>query len=230
MRSIIRVTTNLPEDRLDDFLRSRGWSPNFKKQELFDIKRKEILEAVHPDDIDVVRETLLPYTLLHDPTKTWGVVNKPNDTMVTFRLKNPIPDRLKRATEKLVKDLQSFDEEENSITFEFDKIEVLEPQGFIHAFAGSVLPRNRLTLAIQRRRTEWAVGTAAFITAVVLLVLTIPTIRGAMFSSNNEWSSWTVGFLERLSTSAIVTGTVSWLNVILYWFELRRQATIIWEA
>lgn len=231
MRSIIRVTTNLPDDRLDDFLGSHRWTPRIdSKSTLFETRRKEILDTVHPDDIDIVRATLLSYTLLDDPTKTWGIVNKPNDTSITFRLKNPIPDRLKKATEKLVRDLQSVTEKEKEITFGFEKIEVLEPQGFMHAFTGSILPKNRLALAIERRRTEWAVGGVAFITAVALLILTVPTVRDVIFPPNGEWTSWTIGFLERLSTSAIVTATVSWLNVVLYWFELRRQATIIWEA
>ncbi|MEW6222929.1 MAG: hypothetical protein AB1476_06505 [Candidatus Hadarchaeota archaeon] len=231
MRSIIRVTTNLPDDRLDDFLGSHGWTPRIdSKSVLFETRRKEILDTVHPDDIDIVQATLLSYTLLDDPTKTWGIVNKPNDTSITFRLKNPIPDRLKKATEKLVRDLQSVTEKEKEITFVFEKIEVLEPQGFMHAFTGSILPKNRLALAIERRRTEWAVGAAAFITAIALLILTVPIVKEAIFPPNGEWTSWTIGFLERLSTSAIVTATVSWLNVILYWFELSRQATVIWEA
>ncbi len=230
MRAIIRITTNLPDDRLDDLLRSYGWLSRLSDQEFIERKRKEILDSIHPDDLPIVKDTLLPYTLLHDPTKTWGIVNRPVDNLITFRLKNPIPDRLKAATEKLVRDLQDFNKHEKKIFFEFEEIEVLEPQGFMHAFAGEVMPRNRLSLAINRRRTEWLVGIVAFVVAAILLTMTFPSMRGHLFAANATWASWEVGFLERLSTSAIVTATVSWLNVILYWFELRRQDVVIWKA
>ena len=230
MRAIIRVTTNLPDDRLDDLLQGYGWLSRVSNQDFIDQKRGEILDSVHRDDRPIVENTLLSYTLLHDPTKTWGIVNRPVDNLITFRLKNPIPDRLKAATEKLVRDLQDFSKREKRIYFDFEKIEVLEPQGFIHAFAGEVMPRNRLSLAINRRRTEWLVGAVAFVVSIILLTVTFPSIREFLFADNTVWSSWAIGFLERLSTSAIVTATVSWLNVILYWFELRRRDVIVWEA
>jgi len=230
MRAIIRVTTNLPDDRLDDLLRSYGWLSRLSDQAFIERKKNEILESVHPDDLPIVRDTLFSYTLLHDPTKTWGIVNRPVDNLITFRLKNPIPDRLKAATEKLVRDLQDFAKREKKIVFDFEKIEVLEPQGFMHAFAGEVMPRNRLSLAIKRRRTEWLVGEAAFIVSVILLTMTFPGIRESLFVASTVWTEWVMGFLERLSTSAIVTATVSWLNVVLYWFELRRQDVVVWEA
>lgn len=230
MRAIIRITTNLPDDRLDDLLRSYGWLSRVSDEDFIEQKRKEILDSVHPEDLPIVRDTLLPYTLLHDPTKTWGLVNRPVDNLITFRLKNPIPDRLKAATEKLVRDLQDFSNQEKKVFFEFEKIEVLEPQGFMHAFAGEVMPRNRLSLAINRRRTEWLVGVVAFIVSAILLTLTFPGIRSIIFPDSTRWTLWIIGFLERLSTSAIVTATVSWLNVLLYWFDLKRQNVVVWEA
>lgn len=233
MRAIIRIKTNVEDERIDDILKKYGWLPRIKNQEVLDNRRDEILAMIHKDDLEVVNETILPYTLLDDPTKTWGIVNRPADNLITFRLKNQYPDRLKTATEKLIRDLQKVSATETGIFFEFDsKIEVLEPGGFMHALSGSVLPTNRLILAIQRRRSEWLVGIAAFITAMAFLFFTIPPFREAFFGPPPiiGWGDWTLGFLERLSTSAIVTGTVSWLTVFLYWFELRRQSVIVWEA
>lgn len=100
----------------------------------------------------------------------------------------------------------------------------------MHAFSGSVLPMNRFTLALQRRKTEWRVGIAAFLVALVLLLVAIPPLRAGIENILLDDWEWILGFIDRLSTSAIVTGTVSWLNVFLYWFELRRQTVIIWEA
>jgi len=233
MRAIIRIQTNIAEERIDDILNQYGWLLRLSEEDAKDILSKhtsEILNTVHEDDLPIVKATLLPYVLYDTSTKTWGIVNKPAENQITFRLKNPIPDRLKQATEKLVRDLQRSTETDSSIKLEFrDEIEVLEPGGFMHAFSGEVLPKARFKLAISRRRTESFVGLIAFLASVILLLLTIPPIKTGVFA-DGVWGPWIVGFLERLSTSAIVTATVSWLNVILYWFELRRQPTILWEA
>ena len=233
MRAIIRIHTTIAEERIDDILKKHGWLPRLDEADaegILDKHRSEILNTVHEDDLPIVKATLLPYVLYDASTKTWGIINEPADNQITFRLKNPIPDRLKLATEKLVKDLQESAETDSSIKLEFrDKIEVLEPGGFMHAFSGDVLPKARFRLAVKLRRTESFVGLIAFLASIFLLLLTIPPIRTGIFA-NGGWGLWTVGFLERLSTSAIVTATVSWLNVILYWFELRRQPTILWEA
>jgi len=230
MRAIIRINTNIPDERIDDVLKSYGWFPKLTNQDVCNRNRDEILQTVHKDDIEVVRGSLLDYVVLHDPTKTWGIINKPTDNAITFRLKNPVPDRLKTATEKLVKNLQSVSEKDKSLFFEFEKIQVLEPGGDIHAFSGTVLPKGRLGLAIQRKKTEWVVGIAALLATLFLLFITIPPMRGIIFPLSSSWSTWGVNFLDRLSTSAIVTATVSLLNVFLYWFDLSRQSVVVWEA
>jgi len=230
MRAIIRVKTNIQDERLHEILKARGWLPRITKAEVLERRKKEILDTIHPDDLEVVIETLLPYIVLDDPTKTWGIVNRPADDLVTFRLKNPIPDRLKTATEKLIRDLQLANEKDVNFAIE-SKIEVLEPGGDMHAFSGTVLPKNRFALAVQRRQNEWWVGVVAFIASLILLIATVPPIQGFLGITNaTEWGAWNLGFLERLSTSTIVTATVSWLNIILYWFDLRRQTAIVWEA
>lgn len=157
-------------------------------------------------------------------------MNRPSDNLITFRMKNPMPDRLKATVEKLVTDLQDVEANDKVLKFEFQKIEILEPGGHLHAFSGTVLPSNRFSLAIKRRSTEWNVGLAAMVAALILLILSIPPIRNGMFNSIGEWGVWITGFMDRLSTSALVTWTVSWLNVFLYWFDLRRKAVVIWEA
>ncbi len=232
MRAIIRVRTNIEEERIDDVLKKHGWIPRIQNQDLLERRRNEILSMVHAEDLEVVSETLLPYTMLDDPTKTWGIVNRPVDNLISFRLKNPLPDHLKTATEKLIRDLQKTAQIDPSLYFDFDsKIEVLEPGGLMHAFSGSVLPINRFSIALQHRITEWKVGISAFVAAFILLMVAIPPLRANIESALIDgWGTWILGFIDRLSTSAIVTGTVSWLNVFMYWFELRRQSVIVWEA
>lgn len=114
MRAIIRIKTNVEDERIDDILKKYGWLPRIKNQEVLDNRRDEILAMIHKDDLEVVNETILPYTLLDDPTKTWGIVNRPADNLITFRLKNQYPDRLKTATEKLIRDLQKVSATDNT--------------------------------------------------------------------------------------------------------------------
>lgn len=64
MRAIIRVNTNIPDERLDDVLKNKGWLPRITNPELIAKRRQEILDTVHEDDIDVVRETMLDFVLL----------------------------------------------------------------------------------------------------------------------------------------------------------------------
>jgi len=230
MRAIIRITTNIPDERIDDVLKSYGWFPKLSSQDVCNRNRDDILQTVHKDDIEVVKGSLLDYVLLHDPTKTWGIVNRPTDNALTFRLKNPVPDRLKTATEKLVKNLQSISEKDKSLSFEFEKIQVLEPGGDIHAFSGTVLPKGRFWLAVQRKKTEWLVGITALLSTLILLFLTMPPMREVIFLATSTWATWGANFFDRLTTSAIVTATVSLLNVFLYWFDLSRQSVVVWEA
>lgn len=120
------------------------------------------------------------------------------------------------------------------IHFSFeDPIEVLEPGGQTHAYFGKVLPlpSNRVGIVLRARRNEFLVGIIAAAVSIILLVLTTPWVESLLYGvqvNPGTWAAWSKGFLERLGTSAIVTWTVSWLNVLLYWFQIRQASIIQW--
>lgn len=185
----------------------------------------------------MVEETVL-YTIFDDITNSWGIVSNPTQHSIAFRLKNRDSERLKLATERLVSNLQSLSHSsrrgsgEESVKFTFvGKIEVLEPNSEDHAYYGEVLPINRFSYARRKRSTEFWVGVLAAIAGLSLLVITFPPIASnALVNLSPEWQVYIKGLVDRLGTSAIVTATVSLLNVVLYWFNLRRKSVIIWNV
>ncbi len=228
MRAIIRINTNIDEERIYDVLKGYGWIPSLPQADC-ERSRNEILQTIHEDDIEIVRSSPLSYVLLHNPTRTWGIINKPHDNLIIFRLKSHSSGHLRTAAESLVNNLQSVSDKDKSIFFEFEKIQVLEPGGNFPAFAGKVLPKERFSLSIQRHKTDWYVGGAAFITTIILFLVTIPPVWAILFPPSNAWAAWALGFLDRLLTTTIVTTIVSLLSVFLNWFELRKQSAIQWE-
>jgi len=82
---------------------------------------------------------------------------------------------------------------------------------------------------VQKRHIEALVGTLAAIVGVALLVLTMPPIADQGLTwLGPVWMLWVRGLLERLSTSSFVTAIVSWLNIIFFWLDIRRQPAIRW--
>ncbi len=236
MRAIIRCKSNVELNELDGLLTEKGWWPNISQDHEEVVRRKEnILSHVASEDVVMVRETY-QYTIYDDTTKSWGIISAPARRLINFRLRNPDSDRLKAACEKLVTDLQGSNMSRKrgdiDISFTFvSKIEVLEPNSMDHAYSGEVLPARRIAYVLRKKRPEFWVGVLAGLSALIFLVLTIPPIAQLAYGSlSQDWIKFTNGFFDRLATSAIVTATVSILNVILYWIDLRRKPIIIWNV
>ncbi len=238
MRAIIKCSTNVDVNKLDGLLAEKGWWPNLaQNHDEIEKRKREVLSHVAADDLVMVEETVL-YTIFDDITNSWGIVSNPTQHSIAFRLKNRDSERLKLATERLVSNLQSLSHSsrrgsgEESVKFTFvGKIEVLEPNSEDHAYYGEVLPINRFSYARRKRSTEFWVGVLAAIAGLSLLVITFPPIASnALVNLSPEWQVYIKGLVDRLGTSAIVTATVSLLNVVLYWFNLRRKSVIIWNV
>lgn len=233
MRAIIKCESNIDVDGLDAFLSSKNlWSSLPQDHPEVLKKRQEILDTIAPEDLPLVENTLL-YTIYHEGTKTWGIVNRPSKHSITFRLKNPVAIKLQSACQKLVSDLQASGGVHGSGThmkFTFSApIDVLEPGKDDHAYFGEVMPQQRLQMVVQKRRTEALVGICAALVGIALLVLSMPPIVDMLLASLGPvWLAWTRGLLERLSSSAFVTAIVSWLNIVFFWLDVRRQPAIRW--
>lgn len=234
MRAIIKCITTVDPQKLDGLLIEKDWWPGLDQNHTEVLKHKEdILSHVADEDRAIAENTFL-YTIYDEATKSWGIINNPTKHGVTFRVKNPDSDRLKRACERLARNLQELSSEkkrgEIGTGFDFiSKIEVLEPNSTDHAYSGEVLPADRKALAIQQKRNEFWVGVLALGSALLLLVITLPPIETLFLGSLTvDWHDYWKGFLDRLGTSAFVTATISGLNVLLHYFEISRKSIIRW--
>jgi hypothetical protein len=226
MRAIILCDTLVENNDLESILSEINWLPNMEDDNLELLERKkEILEHI-PKDAKKLVESTFVCTIYDDETKTWGIVNRPNKHRLSFRLKNPVSDRLKKASIKLVSDMRTNKHTDGKFKFDFlPRVEVLEPGNENYSFAGEILPPHRLKLAISQRKTESYVAIFAGIIAIVLLIVTSPIILPV---KTNSWEIWFSGTLERFSTAALVTMTISAFEVFLHWSEIRRQDLIKW--
>lgn len=233
MRAILRCSTKVENEELDSLLASLNWWPNLEQDDpILQERSDDIMNHIAQEDRDLAKKTLL-YTVYDDTTKTWGIVSRPSTHMLTFRLKNPVSERLKAACEKLIADLQPVRAERGRAkteAFAFSaRIEVLEPNSQDHAFSGEILPPMRFLLAVRERKTEAYVGAFTACIAILLATLTSPPVKAALLPSlTGEWQQWVSGNLERFTTAALVTMVISWFEVMLHWFDMRRKSYIRW--
>lgn len=233
MRAILRCSTRVEKEELDAMLSSLNWWPTLDQENpIVQGRSDDIMSHIAQEDRDLAKTTLL-YTIYDDTTKTWGIVSRPSTHMLTFRLKNPVSERLKAACEKLVADLQPVLADRGrpkKLAFEFSpRVEILEPNSQDHAFSGEILPPKRFLLAVRERKTEAYVGAFTAGLAVLLAAITAPPVKSALLSGfAAEWKQWVSGNLERFTTAALVTLVISWFEVMLHWFGIRRQSYIRW--
>lgn len=235
MRAIIKCTaaSHVGQDELQKVLDALDWLPRIPQDDSYITgKQAEIFHNVAEDDRSLVEKTFL-LTIYNEDTKTWGIVNNPTSHVFTFRLKNPVADRLKAAAEKLVQDLSTTSVGKHRVDggeFKFvDQIVVLEPNSDHSAYTGEVLPAKGFMLAVRERKRESYVGAFTVFLTILLLVITSPPFSRWLFVSFSQpWQDWLTGNLNRFTTAASVTATIAWFEVILYFFEVRRQSTIRW--
>jgi hypothetical protein len=235
MRAIVKCTAATPveADKLQKTLEQHDWWPRLPQDDPEVTERKnEILGHVAEDDRPLVEGTLV-CTIYDEETKTWGIVNNTTTHVLTFRLKNPIADRLKAAAEKLVSDLSSVTvgKRIDGGAFRFQQqIVVLEPHSEHSAFTGQILPSKGFLLAVKERKRETCVGIFTVVLTLLLVALTAPPIARWFFTTpDKDWQEWITGNLNRFTTAASVTATIAWFEVLLYWFQVRRQSAIRWS-
>ena len=225
MRAVIKCDADIIDDQLTQWLEQRNWLPNEPQNaDIVQQHRSETLEYVPAQDRVIAEHTHI-LTLFDETTRAWGTVCRPNKNRLTFRLKHPVSEKLKKACERLVTDVQS----NSSLRFSETKIEVLEPQGEHRAFAGTVLSPDRWDVVKQEKRTEYRVMLASGAIAVLTLLATSPALRPLVLSPfATAWATWVGGILERLGTTAIVTAIVAGLQLYLHWKDVQRQPPVRW--
>jgi hypothetical protein len=233
MRAIVNCRTHVEKESLDGLLSECDWWPSLPQTDPeITSKKDEILKHVSDQDRPLVTGTFL-YTIYDAETKTWGLVNSPAKHVITFRLKNPFSERLKAACSKLIADLERLTSPRKDGKHSFDfspRIDVLEPNSENYAFSGEILPKSTFLFAITERKTEAYVGLFAFISTILLLIITSPVISHIFLGVNDtEWKRWFSGNLERCTTAMIVTTIISWFEVLLNYFAIRRHNRIRWS-
>lgn len=262
MRAMIKCTFSVdnailynhdkPDDWLDfwkntlgEKLAYKNWFASVLQNHKILIDQKEIiLETVHGDDKELLRATHI-FTVYDAYTGSYGIICPTSASVVEFRIRNPDSVLLKRASEKMVQDLQSvytkrhrrffnrrsvsqsptrifLDEDEPTIS-SFGVINVFEAQSNRQAFYGEVLPLRkfprRLRVAFRDRKGEAILSGLTFLFACV-------SFYTAVMTSNQLIK----GSFERLSTAFLVTAFVSFLQILLHWFDIKRQPVIKWSV
>lgn len=226
MRAVIKCEGELQDQQLSAWLENHNWLPNEAQDSpVVEGHKQETLRYI-PDQDRTIAEKTHCLTLFDEVTRSWGTVCRPNKHRLTFRLKNPVSDKLKKACERFVLDVHKV----GDLRFAETTIEVLEPQGEHQAFVGTVLPATRWDLVKREKRTEYRVMLASGVITILCLASTTPWFKPVVLSPfSADWARWMEGILERLGTTAIVTSIVSGLEVFLHWRELEKGPPVRWR-
>jgi hypothetical protein len=196
--------------------------------------KDEILALVSEEDIRMVTQTYW-FMIYHNPTGSWGLVNSPQSGTIEMRIRNRDSSKLERACEHVVSTILGYEKNDHNeakqVHFSFtESIEILEPGSQHLAYVGDVLSLNTWKQAYEERNNEWQVGWIAVIIGIGLALITIPPVENtAKTFLSSGWTTWFIGTSGRLATSAFTTSAVAFLNVLLYYFDLKRHGTIKWR-
>ena len=238
MRAIITCKADVDLKELDGLLEKIGWWPALAQDHEEVVKRKnDILTHISDDDRVVAQETFV-CVIYDEITRSWGIVSRPNKNALTFRIKNPISDRLKMACQMLVRNLQDMSNKklhgEKAIQFEFnERIDVLERESVNYAFFGKILPPERWETVQEDKKNEIRLILWAFMAFLVILSMTIPNVVSSAKTllptlAQNGWIDFIKGLMDRIGSSAIVTAVVTALNVYFHYIDVSKISTIKW--
>jgi hypothetical protein len=95
MRAILRCTTTAETQDLEAVLVAIDWWPSLDQTDPIIQERTEDI-VTHIADADrALAERTSICTIYDETTKTWGIVSNPSRHVLTFRLKNPVSEKLK---------------------------------------------------------------------------------------------------------------------------------------
>lgn len=129
MRAIITCTTCIKDDnKIKRILEEINWIPS-KLTDVEEFKgmmneqMEGILDNIPAESKKIIEATTI-CTIYNGETKTWGIVNRPNKFLISFRLKNPLSTRLKAACRSLILSLRSYNGK-----FAFEEMEYSDETG-----------------------------------------------------------------------------------------------------
>jgi len=232
MRAIIRCQTLEPQEAFLRLIKEIHWWPADNQKEDAELHKTEILRLVASKDKDLIEKTYWFMIYRHKMGQTWGLVSRPQDDILEIRLKNESPSVLCYATEKLIEEIQN---SRTGMEYSFqDIIEVLEPNSQQHAFYGRPLPTRRgkkWALARKERSLELRAAIFLFVIAGILIILSTPPAMALFFGHlTPNWFDWTKGFIERVATSAIISGFLPLFGVFHHYQNLKAMGAVRWET
>jgi hypothetical protein len=85
--------------------------------------------------------------------------------------------------------------------------------------------KNNTESILASKKTEITIAIASLFTSLIFLVFSSPSISTLLIGPISlEWNTWILGVFSRLATASLVTTTVAFLNIMLYWISQRRSA------
>lgn len=105
MRAIIRCRTSrqVTVTDLEALFKPTQWWPNIPQDDAFVLERKEeVLATVAKSDWYLVEKTY-QCIIYHSGTRSWAIVNMPNDQELDIRIRNPVSERLKKPVKNLLR-------------------------------------------------------------------------------------------------------------------------------
>jgi hypothetical protein len=228
LRAIIRFNITPDINGLRELLEELNWIPKGEDDEQ-DQHKADILDDVAIDKPHV--ERTFKFMVLEPDTSTWGLVSNPAGTSINVRLKNHDADLLRKASLKLVSDLDKITspgrrpKPKYRIKFS-GRIDVLAPHSTNLAFFGNITDGHPWQATRRERKPEFAILVLAVVVGLSLLLVTSPP---SPFRAGSDYAgTWLQGNLDRLTSAAIFSALTAGLQVVLRYFELRRSPIIDW--
>ncbi|WP_143593639.1 hypothetical protein [Synechococcus sp. 1G10] len=172
----------------------------------------------------------LKYPIQHYRTKTGGVVSHPEHNSYVFRLVNDDPERLMSSVEEIVGRLHIVSRGlRRSKRLRFERhVYLLSTKGQSH-IVGTITSKGFFN-ALRERRAESIVGAFSIVVSTLLLTATFPAFRGIVVGGLRDPAvrEWTLGIMDRIAGSLLVTTLLSWYQVLSHYFDVRRSPYVKW--
>ncbi len=232
MRAIFDCETTY-EGKIDEVVEKCHWLPSKGvEKEYLDKKRDEVIASLPQEVQERVRSTV-ECVIFDRTTETWGTVTVETTGILTFRLKNPDADKLRRATERLVEEIDNYSVVHGNHLKLPEHVQILQANVTHLAFNGTIVlfRKGTFRFALKEKQTEVRIVQFALAILFLLLVATFPYVKktvAEVFSNLSQvngplFAEWVFGNLDRLTTSMLTTIVVAALGIAFYYSSLRQQ-------
>lgn len=210
----------------------------------------EIMAIIAAEDLEIAWIEF-QYPIFDRQTQTFGTVHyEVSKHFITIRLKNPQPEKLKMATERIIYSLIEGETEPSTKVrlahvatrfrsllravwyrdshrrrdpIAFGRIRVLEQGNSNEAFSGVVRPEQTLESVIRERRGDLLIASTFLFLALLIFILSSPWVWNLDYATHAErWTNgWLAWFAGNLSRIGSALMVGVFLPVISVWLAWR---------